>query len=46
MVTKVGFSYSDVKKMTRKERLAFQGFYMQEKKNEKEMLDKARNSPK
>jgi len=46
MVTKIGFSYADVKGMTRKERFKFQKLFMDEKQKEKEMMDEARKSSK
>tara|TARA_R110000751_G_scaffold299663_1_gene410867 strand:+ start:1247 stop:1384 length:138 start_codon:yes stop_codon:yes gene_type:complete len=45
-VKHVGFSYSDVQKMPRKERYSFAAFLLEETDLQKENIDKASNSPK
>jgi|TARA_R100000234_G_scaffold119820_1_gene103894 hypothetical protein len=43
LVSKNGFSYSDVKKMTSNERVSFITFYIDEMKQQKEELSKHEN---
>ena len=46
LVSKVGFTYQDVKGMTLRERAIFQRLFIKEKQKEKEMMDEARKSSK
>jgi hypothetical protein len=46
MVKHIGFTYSDIKKMTRKERLAFNKLYVEELNTQKENMENAKNQSK
>jgi len=45
MMSKMNITFSEVKQMARRERVAFQKLFIEEKQAEKEMLNKHKNSP-
>jgi len=46
MVKHINFTYSDIKSMTRKERKAYQDFFINEINSEKENVEKLKDSSK